>query len=364
MPEPHRMQGRKPVKAASSVRVTVPNRVDLAGGTLDIYPLYLLVPGSMTVNAAIGINSVVGIGPVRGPSRLRSEDFSIEVEASDTHGFPADGRLGLITGALRFFPPVEGIGIRIWNEAPLGSGIGASSALLVATMLAMDALLGRRRGWEETSRAAMEIEAAHLRSLTGRQDHVAALRGGVLGIRLHPGRIEAKRIGAGSVEARKLEAHGFVAGTGKAHHSPDVNWRMIRGAIDGNGAVLRKFRGIAAAAREAWEAVRGGEIGEAGAAVGREWAIRKTLARGVSTAKVEKALAAREFRRRVTGAKLCGAGGGGMLFGLMRGPEERDKVEAFLSGEGFAVYPFRLSCGPRVTVEGDAPEGNANECPR
>ncbi len=358
------MQGRKSVKTASSVRVTVPNRVDLAGGTLDIFPLYLLVPESMTVNAAIEVNSILRIVPVRGPSRLRSENFSMTAEAPDTHGFSAESRLGLIAAALRFFPPVAGIEIRFRNEAPLGSGIGASSSLLVATMLAMDALLGRRRGWEETARAAMEIEAAHLRSLTGRQDHVAALRGGVLGIRFQPGRLEVERIGAGSGEARKLAAHGFVAGTGKAHHSSDVNWRMIRGAIGGNTEVLRKFRGIAAAAREAWEAVRCGEIGEAGRAVGREWAIRKTLAHGVSTAKVEKMLAAREFRRRVAGAKLCGAGGGGMLFGLMRGPEERDKVEAFLSGEGFTVYPFNLSGGPRVTVEGDTLEGDTNECLR
>jgi D-glycero-alpha-D-manno-heptose-7-phosphate kinase len=357
------MQARTPSKAPSPIRVTVPNRVDLAGGTLDIYPLYLLVPGSMTVNAAITVHSVVRIAPVRGPSRLCSENFSLAEEAPDTHGFSAGGRLGLVAAALRFFPPVAGVEIRFRNEAPLGSGLGASSALLVATMLAMDALSGRRRGWEETARAAMEIEAAHLRSLAGRQDHVAALRGGVLGIRFRPGGLEAERIGAGSREARRLAAHGFVAGTGKAHRSAEVNWRMIRGAIEGRREVLRKFRGIAAAAREAWEAVRCGEMAEAGRAVGREWAIRKTLARGVSTSRVEKALADGRFRRRVAGAKLCGAGGGGMLFGLLRGPEDRDAVEAFLRTEGFSVYPFRLSGGPRVvraeTVSGIERAGSA-----
>jgi D-glycero-alpha-D-manno-heptose-7-phosphate kinase len=30
-----------------------PTRVDLAGGTLDIWPLYLFHPGAVTVNAAI-----------------------------------------------------------------------------------------------------------------------------------------------------------------------------------------------------------------------------------------------------------------------------------------------------------------------
>ncbi len=349
------MPRRKPVKAASRFCVTVPNRVDLAGGTLDIYPLYLLVPGSMTVNAAIEVSSRVQIRMVRGPSRLFSEDFSTTAEAADTHGFSTRGMMGLIAAALRFFPPVKGIELRFGNEAPLGSGIGASSALLVATMLAMDALLGRKSGWEETARAAMEIEAAHLRSLAGRQDHVAALRGGILGIRFQPGRLEVERIGAGSGGARNLAAHGFVAGTGKAHHSAAVNWRMIRGAIEGNAELLRKYRGIAGAAQDVWEAVRCGDIGEAGRAVGREWAIRKTLARGISTARMEKATASREFRKRVVGAKLCGAGGGGTLFGLMRGPEDRDKVETFLRSEGFSIVPFRLSAGPRTFREGHLP---------
>lgn len=345
------LRAEKPYTSARRIRAVVPNRVDLAGGTLDIYPLYLLVPGSMTVNAAIDVHSLAEITPVRGYARLRSDNFSLGEEAPDTHGFSAEGKLGLLASAMRFHPPVKGIEIRFRNEAPLGSGIGASSALLVAAMLAMNAFLGIRRGWEETARAAMEIEAEHLRCLTGRQDHVAALRGGIQGIRFLPGRIDPERIGAGSAPGRKLAAHGFLAGTGKAHRSADVNWRMIRGAIDGNVEVLRRFRGIAAVAREAWHAVRTGDVEGAGRAVAREWEIRKTLAAGVSSPKVERLFASREFRRRVRGAKLCGAGGGGMVFGLLRGPEERKRVEAFLAAEGFAVLPFRLSGGPRVTVE-------------
>ncbi len=342
------MAAGRTVTAQRTVRVTVPNRVDLAGGTLDIYPLYLLVPGSMTVNAAIGVTSRVDIVPARAKACLASANYRERAEADDTHGFALEGNLGLIAAALRCFPPVRGVALAIRNEAPVGSGIGASSALLVAAMLAMDALLGRRRPWGETAREAMEIEAAHLRSLTGRQDHVAALRGGIQGIAFRPGRIDAARIPARSRAGRALAAHGFLAGTGKSHHSSDVNWRMIRGAIEGDAAVLRKFRAIAAAARAAWDAVAAGEIGAVADAVAREWAVRKTLAPGVSTRLVDAALGSRELRARVAGAKLCGAGGGGMLFGLLREPEDRAAVEAILGRRGFTVYPFLLSAGPSV----------------
>ncbi len=334
------------------VRAVVPNRVDLAGGTLDIFPVYLLVPAPMTVNVAISVASVVSIRPVRGAARLVAENFSRRSEATDTHRFRDGGIFGLVAAALRHFPPRTGIEIRFGNESPVGSGIGASSALLIATMLAMGSLLGKRKGWRETAREAMEIEAAHLGNLTGSQDHIAALRGGVQGIRYLPGRMESERFSPESPAGRKLAAHGFLAGTGKAHFSAGLNWRMIRGAIDGNPVTLRRFRGIAGAAREAWEAVSAGEIDRLGKAVAREWAIRRTIARGLSTRGVDRLFSSPEFRKMVSGAKLCGAGGGGMVFGLLRDPGDRGAVEELLGRRGFSPFPFRISVGPRISRTG------------
>lgn len=336
------------------VRAVVPNRVDIAGGTLDIVPLYLLVPGSMTVNAAIRIASIVSILPVRGPVRLVSDALPGGLEAENTHGFPAGGPFGLVAAALRAFPPQRGIELRFRNEAPMGSGIGASSALLVATMLAMGRLTGVRTAWRETAREAMEIEASHLRSLTGSQDHIAALRGGIQGIRYLPGRAEAERIAPGEPAGRALAAHAFLAGTGRSHFSAELNWRMIRKAIDGSPEVLRQFRGIAEAAREAWEALSAGEIDRVGRAVARDWEIRRKIARGITTRAVDRLFSSPGFRRRVSGAKLCGAGGGGMAFGLLRDPEDREAVESFLRGRGFSPVPFRISAGPRITCSGGA----------
>jgi D-glycero-alpha-D-manno-heptose-7-phosphate kinase len=334
--------------------VVVPNRVDLAGGTLDISPLYLLIGDAMTVNAAVAVHSEVVVLPYRrGAARLYSGNFGTAVTAADTHGFPPAGKLGLLSRALRHFPAVSGVEIRAGNEAPVGSGIGASSALLVALMLAAGRLTGAVLRREETALAAMEIEGAHLKSLTGRQDHLAALRGGIQGIRFLPGRIEARRLPPGGRAGVMLRDHAFLAHTGIAHHSSDVNWRMIRGAIDGDFAVLRKFRGIAAAAREAWEAVSAADPEKTAAAIAAEWAIRKTLAPGVSTPGVEGLSSDRRFRRLVGGAKLCGAGGGGMLFGLLRDPGGREAVESLLSGAGMAVVRFRLSGGARFEEIGD-----------
>ena len=349
------MANREIASAGTSFRVVAPNRVDIAGGTLDIYPLYLLVDGAMTVNAAVTVRSVVEVRPfARRAARLHSGNFGVTATAADTHRFSLDGKTGLLSRALRHYPPVRGVEFRVRNEAPVGSGIGASSALLVALMLAAARLTRTPSRWEDTARAAMEIEAAHLGSLTGRQDHVAALRGGVQGIRFLPGRIEALRLPPGGPAGRMLQAHGFLAHTGIAHRSSDVNWKMVRGAIGGDPAVLRKFRGIAGAARDAWAGVCAADAAATAKAVAAEWAIRRTLAAGVSPRRVEELFAGRAFRRLSAGVKLCGAGGGGMLFGLLRDPGDRPALPALLAGAGMTVVPFLLSGGARVEGTGDA----------
>jgi len=68
----------------------------------------------------------------------------------------------------------------------------------------------------------------------------------------------------------------------------------------------------------------------------------------VSPRKVEDLLADRRFRRMFSGAKLCGAGNGGMLFGLLRDPGDREEAGSVLSAAGMAVMPFLLSGGLRV----------------
>ena len=100
-------------------RVVVPNRVDIAGGTLDIFPLYLLVGDAMTVNAAVAVRSEVVVRPYQsGAARLSSGNFGVALTAADTHGFSHGGKLGLLSRALRHFPAVSGVEIRARNEAP------------------------------------------------------------------------------------------------------------------------------------------------------------------------------------------------------------------------------------------------------
>ena len=68
---------------------SAPVRIDLAGGTLDIWPLYLLHPGSVTVNAAIGHRAIARVTDRSNGVRIQSIDRGVKETADDADD---DGR--------------------------------------------------------------------------------------------------------------------------------------------------------------------------------------------------------------------------------------------------------------------------------
>src|SRR4051794_23156757 len=129
-----------PEEEAMTVEATAPCRIDLAGGTLDIWPLYLFLDGGLTVNIGIDLYSRVRIRP-REDQRihLRSIDTGAELEAPSVDDLPLGGPLDLLARAVRFYRPSGGIDLTSENAAPKGSGLGASSALLICLSGALNA---------------------------------------------------------------------------------------------------------------------------------------------------------------------------------------------------------------------------------
>ena len=66
------------------ITTSAPTRIDLAGGTIDIWPLYLFHEGAQTINAAISLRAHAALDPrADGRIVIRSEDTGAVVEADD-----------------------------------------------------------------------------------------------------------------------------------------------------------------------------------------------------------------------------------------------------------------------------------------
>ena len=161
---------------------SAPTRIDLAGGTLDIWPLYLFHEHALTVNAAISLRAHAEITErTDGRLRLESIDTSRNVDVATWQDL-ADGQgLPLLSRLAHFFR-AENLTLRTRGESPAGAGIAGSSALNVAVCGALAEWAGLKIDGEKLLTIAMNVEAQVINVPTGVQDYRPAYYGGVAAI--------------------------------------------------------------------------------------------------------------------------------------------------------------------------------------
>src|SRR6202035_1401720 len=262
---------RKQVKVRIESRA--PTRIDLAGGTLDIWPLYLFHEGSLTVNCAITRYASCVIETAPESSRrivLVSRDIGRkESFASFDELFRARRyKLPLLAHLARVFHPTGGFTMTTDSEAPTGAGIGGSSALAVAICAALDRLTGaglQREDWIHISR---DIEAIVIQVPTGTQDHYPPAFGGASAIVLAPGGERREALGC---DLNELERRLVLCYTGKPRQHGINNWEVFKRHIDGDRRVSQNLEKISIVARAVRAALERSEWNEVGRLIREEW---------------------------------------------------------------------------------------------
>ncbi len=309
-------------------------RLDLAGGTLDVWPIGALHPGASTVNLAIDV-------AVEVEAELRSAGYEIQIGEqrlvrSDLEQLSEIAEIRLFTLLLSELkaPPLR---LAARSQSPRGAGLGASSALSVATIAAVDHLFGRERTASRIVALARDAEARLMGLPTGCQDHYPPMLGGALRISHDLGGEAVQTL---NVDLEALGRRLLVFFSGQSHISAETNWGVFRRRMEGDQETVERFQRIAEIAEEIVEPLETGDFATVGSLVGEEWEQRKTLAEGVTTPLLDQ-LIAKAGDLGAYGGKAGGAGGGGCVFFLA--PEQRRSaiVEALveLGGQHLEAAP-------------------------
>jgi D-glycero-alpha-D-manno-heptose-7-phosphate kinase len=321
------------------VRITAsaPTRIDLAGGTIDIWPLYLFHPGAQTLNAAISLRAHAWVEP-RDDDRvaLVSRDTAREVILDADDRLRSDATLPLL-GRLAHHFGAHGITLTTRGESPAGAGIAGSSALNIAVCGALNVWTGRRHAPELLLDIAKDVEAQVIQVPTGLQDYRPALYGGVAALELGPGVVT--RVGL-EVDPVELQERLVLCYTGEPRNSGTNNWEITKRHIDGDAHVFDCFERIRDTAAAMRDALVGGRWDDVARHLATEWDNRKRLAPGVSTPAIDDLIA----RAKATGAqaaKVCGAGGGGCLV-AMAPPSHTAAVRESLASGGARLLDFTI----------------------
>jgi D-glycero-alpha-D-manno-heptose-7-phosphate kinase len=328
-----------------------PCRVDLAGGTLDIWPLYLYHASSCTVNFAVNLFTRCTIEPRRGRAIiLRSRDQQIEERFESLAALLASRsyRLPLLAWQVRFFQPHGGFLLDSVSESPAGAGISGSSSLMITMAGALNLYTGAGYSKEQLREICQNIESQVIRVPTGAQDFFPALYGGVNIIEMGPAGVKRRAIG---VDRSNFASRFVLAYTGAPRNSGVNNWEVIKAHINGDKSVHRNFDRIAGIAREMGAAVARQDWDEAGLLLRAEWEHRRRNVPTISTPLMDE-LVARTRREGAIGAKICGAGGGGCAVFIVR-EGARDRVARTISTLGARVLNVQVApAGSRVHTGG------------
>ena len=330
---------RTPALYNSVVRIVTssPTRIDLAGGTMDIWPLYLFHPGAQTLNAAISLRAQATI-ETRTDDRIviTSLDTGVTVEAERWQELRGRRELRLLSLLAHFFE-ARGLTLTTSCESPTGAGIAGSSALNVAVCAAFAEWSRTHYEPEALLQIAMNVEAQAISVPTGLQDYRPALYGGIAALELDVDGIRRVPL---EVDPAELERRIVLGYTGEPRNSGTNNWEIIKKHIDGDTHIFDCFERIRDTAATMREALAQGNWDGVGQAIAEEWDNRKRLAPGVTTAAID-GLIARATAAGATAAKVCGAGGGGCLF-CYGPPDRRDAIRDALIAGGARVLEYRI----------------------
>lgn len=348
-------------------RSKAPTRVDLAGGTIDIWPIYLFIKEAITINLGIDLFAeaelTVDADALKPTVTLVSEDQNVtlamgwdEMKKKDVQTVPPGLmlHLKLLRNIARRHPPCE-VTLKTRARSPAGAGLGGSSALSVAIV---GALAQWVRGFLDTEAQGVhfievvrDVETTVIQVPAGLQDYYGAMFGGLQKLKWGTALHSRQRFPESVL--RELEKRLLLFYSGHSRNSGINNWALFKKCIDKEESIPERFQKISDATSALEVALDQGDFAAAGRAIRDEWETRRTLAAGISTPEIDQAYAL-AMKEGASAFKICGAGGGGCFFVYMEKDDAklRDHLLKTVGAvPGIKSLPFRaVNHGLQVEV--------------
>jgi D-glycero-alpha-D-manno-heptose-7-phosphate kinase len=333
------------------VRARAPLRLGLAGGGSDL-PAYCDLYGGAVLNVTIDRFAYAHILSISQKNLiLRSRDLEKEEQLELRPDLPLDSGLLLHRGVYRHMMNTycggEALPMIISTsvDVPHGSGLGASSALVVALIEAFRVALQLPLGPYDVAQLAYDIERKHLGLAGGKQDQYAAAFGGLNFTEFLPGGsavVNPLRMRRDYLN--ELESSLVICFSGQSRRTDAIVKEQVSSLQALNEQTISVMHRLKQDAADTKLALLKGQIRHAAMIMNQSWRAKKSTAAGVSTAAVDSLLD-RALKLGAWGGKISGAGGGGFVM-LYVDPEFRYPLISALSKEGV------MASGVKFTFDG------------
>lgn len=347
----------------NQVRARAPLRLGLGGGGTDLSP-YSDDFGGVVLNATIDRYAFAHVQLREdGKVALRADDIGKAEDLPLTLDFQVREGLSLHRAVYRHFMVQYNDGepmaltITTANDVPAGSGLGASSALVVALIEAFAVLFDVPLGPYDIAQLAFDIERVQLGLLGGKQDQYAAAFGGL-------NFIEFLKGGAGVIVnplrmrrdyMNEFESSLVICFSGQSRESAGIIAQQVGGLEEMSEDTMQAMHGIKQSATAMKAMLLSGDFRGVADELFASWKNKKATASAVSNSTVENLLQL-ALDAGAWAGKVSGAGGGGFIM-LLTDPANRYKVIEALNSAGGQASAVKLTFSG---VEGWAVPGAAN----
>jgi D-glycero-alpha-D-manno-heptose-7-phosphate kinase len=319
------------------IRAKAPLRVSFAGGGTDVPP-FPEREGGCVLNATINRYAYGTLRPRRDHQIcIESLDFGVSVNFHLEDRLLYDGKLDLVKAAILKLGGRESSGFDLFlhSDAPPGSGLGASSAVMVALVGLLKEFKGLPLTDYEIADLAYVIERKELGIQGGLQDQYAAAFGGFNYIEFLPDRVVVNPLKISSDVINELQYNLLLCYTGRSRLSAGIIADQVRRYEKHEEQTLQALRELKRLTVEMKNALLRRRLDDFGALLHDEWEYKKKMSAKISNPELD-ALYETARRYGAIGGKISGAGGGGYM--LLYCPFDRKhKVQQKLTELGCTI---------------------------
>lgn len=235
---------------------------------------------------------------------------------------------------------VTGVDVALYNDFPVGAGLGGSSAAGVALADALSRCAGQALDPGALAERSRATEVDELGIAGGRQDHYASAFGGLLALRFSDRGTDVTQISLTREAREELERRCIIVYTGESRISGDTI-TAVTGAYERRDTrVLFALRRMRELAEEMARATEHADFDALAALVGEHWAHQRSLHPAIPTPRID-AIVERARNAGALGAKALGASGGGCVLVMARHGLEEEVANA-VSALG-PLLPFAIA---------------------
>ena len=334
---------RRSAAARAVVRAKAPLRVSFCGGGTDVPP-YPQMRGGLVLCSTIDRYAYATLIPrLDDEISIESLDYSLVSHGNIDQPFEYDGKLDLAKAVVnRIHSNPRGMKLFLHSDAPPGSGLGSSSALVVALVSALANHQDVSMTTHELAHLAWQVERIDMAIEGGLQDQYASAFGGINLLEFSGEGVEVQPLKLRPAVLNELAYRLILVYTGQTRMSGDIIAQQVEGYRQEDPSVMAALDEMKTITRDMKDMLVRGRLDDFGDLLDAGWQSKKRLASGIATPQIDE-LYVEAKKAGALGGKITGAGGGGHLLLFCqfdRRHRIRDAIEKMgASVEGFSFEP-------------------------